>query len=78
MQIIVNKFVNKEGREVNIKRELRFINSLRFVAACLDKLSSNLKIDQYVILKKYYSGNHLSNLLRKVYIHAIMLIPWEN
>ena len=31
----------------------------------LDKLSSNLKIDQFVNLKKYYNGNQLSLLLRK-------------
>ena len=64
-QVIVDKFVNKEGKEVNVKRVLRFINSMRFMASSLDKLSSNLKIDQYVNLKKYYSGNQLSLLLRK-------------
>ena len=64
-QVIVEKFVNKEGKEVNVKRELRFIDSLRFMASSLDKLSSNLKIDQFVNLKKYYSGNQLSLLLRK-------------
>ena len=47
------------------KRELRFIDSLRFMASSLDKLSSNLKIDQFVNLKKYFSGNQLSLLLRK-------------
>ena len=26
-QVIVDKFVNKEGKEVNVKRELRFIDS---------------------------------------------------
>ena len=31
----------------------------------LDKLSSNLEIDQFVNFKKYYSGNQLSLLLRK-------------
>ena len=29
-----------------------------------DKISSNLKIDQFVNLKKYYSGNQLSLLWR--------------
>ena len=64
-QVIVDKFLNEEGKEVNVKRELRFIDSLRFMASSLDKLSSNLKIDQIVKFKKYYNGNQLSLLLRK-------------
>ena len=64
-QVIVDKFVNGEGKEVDVKRELRVIDSLRFMASSLDKRSSNLKIDQFVNLKKYYSGNQLSLLLRK-------------
>ena len=56
--------MNEEGKEVNVKRQLRFIDSLRFMASSLDKLSSNLKIDQFVNSKKYYSGNQLSLLLR--------------
>ena len=35
------------------------------MASSLDKLSSNLKIDKLVNLKKYYIGNQLSLLLRK-------------
>ena len=57
--------MNEEGKEVNVKRELRFIDSLTFMASSLDKLSSNLKMDQFVNLKKYYSGNQLSLLLIK-------------
>ena len=34
------------------------------MTSSLDKLSSNLKIDQFVNLRKYYSGNQLSLLLR--------------
>ena len=64
-QVIVGKFVNKEGKEVNVKRELRFIDSLRFMASSFDKISSNLKIDQFENLKIYQSGNQLSLLLRK-------------
>ena len=63
--VIVDKFVNKEEKEINVNRKLRFIDSLRFMAASFDKLSSNLKIDQFVNLKKYYSGNQLSLLLKK-------------
>ena len=72
-QVIVDKFVNKEGKYIDIKRELRFIDSLRFMASSLDKLSSNLKIDQFVNLKKYYSGNQLRLLLRKGVYPTIML-----
>ena len=64
-QVIVDKFVNKEGRKVNVKRELRFIDSLRFMAASLDKRSRYLKLDQFVNLKKYNSCNQLMLLLRK-------------
>ena len=35
------------------------------MASSLDKLSSNLKIDQFVNWKKYCSGNQLHLLLRK-------------
>ena len=55
-QVIVDKFVNKEGRKVNVKRELRFIDSLRYMASSLD---------QFVNLKKYSSGIQMSLLLRK-------------
>ena len=69
-QVIVDKFVNKEGKEVNVKRELRSIDSLRFMASNLDKFSSNLKIDKFLNLKKYCSGNQLSLLLKKcVYLY---------
>ena len=63
--VIVDKCVNKEGRKINVKRELRFIDSLTFMASRLDKLPSNFKIDQFITFKKYYRDNQLSLLLRK-------------
>ena len=74
-QVIVDKFCNKERKEVNIKRELRFIDSLRFMAASLDKLSSNLKIDEFLNLKKYYSSK---SFVEKGCISITLLIPCEN
>ena len=50
-QVIVEKFVNEQRKEVNVKRELRFIDSLIFMASSLDELSSNLKINQFLNLK---------------------------
>ena len=77
-QVIVEKLVNKEGKEVNVKRELRFINSLRFMASIHDKLSSNLRIDKFGNLKKYHCGNQLILCWERMYIHMIMLTPWTN
>ena len=64
-EVIVDRFVNREGKDVNVKCKLGFIDCLTFMATNLDKLSSSLKIDQFVNLKKYYGGNHLRLLLRK-------------
>jgi hypothetical protein len=63
--VIVDKFINKEGKEVSVKRELRFIDSFRFMASSLDALSKNLNKDQCKNLNQFYSGKQRDLLLRK-------------
>ncbi len=41
-EVEVDKFVNKEGKEVPVKRELRFIDSAKFMASSLANLVENL------------------------------------
>ena len=72
-QVIVDKFINQERKEVLVKRELRFIDSYRFMASSLDALAKNLQRDQCKNLSKYYSGKQFDLLLRKgVYPYEYM------
>ena len=64
-EVIVDKFVNKEGKSVQVKRELRFIDSFRFMASSLDTLSKNLSKEQCKNINNKYSGKKLDLLLRK-------------
>ena len=41
-QIVVDTFANKEGRRVEVKREIRFIDSFKFMASSLSNLTDNL------------------------------------
>ena len=57
-QIEVDKFVNKQGKEVIVKRELRFVDSYRFMASSLDALVKNLQKDQCKNLNRFFSGKN--------------------
>ncbi|PFX14747.1 hypothetical protein AWC38_SpisGene21073 [Stylophora pistillata] len=66
--IEVDKFFNKKKKEdVVVKRELRFIDSFKFMASSLDKLVNNLtkKGDSLVNTGRYFDGKKLDLLKRK-------------
>ena len=55
----------KDGQTINVKKELRFLDSFKFMASSLDSLSKNLDKDQHTHLQKHYQGRQLELLLRK-------------
>ena len=61
----MGEFIGKDGKTHEVKRELRFIDSFRFMGSSLDSLSKNLTKDQFKNIKSYYSGKQLDLLLRK-------------
>ena len=60
-KIVVNTFTNKEGEEIEVKRDLRFVDSFKFLSAGLDKLVANLT--DYPEISKFFQDPRL--LLRK-------------
>ena len=63
-EIKVGEFM-KEGKTIEVKQELRFIDSFRFMASSLESLSKNLAKDQCKKISSYYSGKQFDLLLRK-------------
>ena len=48
-EVVVDKF-KKDGKEIIVKRELRFIDTFKFMASSLDALSKNLSEDQLSLI----------------------------
>ncbi|XP_065645649.1 uncharacterized protein LOC136076111 [Hydra vulgaris] len=68
-EIKVDEYI-KEGKKFEVKRELRFLDSYRFMQFSLDAFSKNLTKDQCKNIIKLYSGKQLDLLLRKsVYLY---------
>ena len=64
-EILVDKFIDKEGEEKEVKRKIRFIDSFKFMAASLDSLVKNLPKESFKNLTEFYEGDELKLLLRK-------------
>ncbi|XP_065677516.1 uncharacterized protein LOC136092866 [Hydra vulgaris] len=60
-EIKVNEYTNKIGKKVEVKQELRFIDSCRFMASSLDELVKNSIKENY----KELENKKLNLLLRK-------------
>ena len=61
-QIIVETF-SQDGKDIDVKRDIRFIDSFRHINSGLSSLVDNL--DEYPILSKYFEGRQLELLRRK-------------
>ena len=61
-EIIVGTF-NKDGKDIEIKRDIRFIDSFRFMTCGLRSLVDNL--DEFPVLSKYFEGRQFELLRRK-------------
>ena len=64
-EIIVDKFINEEKKEVEVKRKIRFIDSFKFMATSLDSLVKNLPKESFKNITEFYEGDELKLLLRK-------------
>ena len=64
-QIIVDKFTDEEGKIFEVKRDIRFIDSFKFMAASLDSLVKNLPKESFKNLTEFYEGEQLDLIKRK-------------
>ena len=64
-EIIVDKFINEEKKEVEVKRKIRFIDSFKFMATSLDSLVKNLPKESFKNLTDFYEGDELDLIKRK-------------
>ena len=63
--IIVDYYTDKQGVRKPLLREIRFLDSFRFMASSIDKLSSNLKDENFKELSKFESDKEKFKLLKR-------------
>ena len=76
-EITVDTFVDENGEKKEVKRELRFIDSFKFMATSLDKLVTNLASsskEKFKDTRKFFTSNQFELMLRKgVYPYEYMI-----
>ncbi|XP_057310023.1 uncharacterized protein LOC130648021 [Hydractinia symbiolongicarpus] len=68
LDVVVGEYVNK-GEKKNLRIQLRFIDSVRFIASSPDKLVNNLSDEQCKNLRKFFKGDEQFKLLRRKGVH---------
>ena len=61
----MDHYVDKKGDEKPIFREIRFLDSCKFMASSLDKLVKNLDKDKLTSTKRYFNHNEDFELVSK-------------
>ena len=70
-KIVVGTFINQDNEMVRVTRDIRFIDSFKFMASSLASLTDNL--EEFPILSKSFRGRKLDLLKRKgVYPYEYM------
>ena len=64
-EIKVDEYINKKGKTININKEIRFIDSFKFMPSGLDRLVSNLEKDDFKNLSDHFEGEQLELMQRK-------------